>query len=960
MCNRKLARATRAILVAAGATSASLYGAVGVAQEQLEEIVVTGSRIVNPNLESASQVLAVTAEEAALRQVNSAEALLRDLPSVVPSIGPGVNNGNNGAQLINLRGLGSNRNVVLLDSRRVVPFGLTGVTDTNNIPLAIIERVDIVTGGASSVYGADAIAGVTNFITKRNFEGVQIDAGYRETEEGDGQIFRTDILMGGNFADGRGNAVLGLGYQDSKEVLQGDRPFGVVSRSSTTGNPGGSSAAVPIVVAGGTLGTRQLNAEGTLLVPFYAPYNFNPLNLYQTPVERYSIYGQARYEVTDDIEAYGSAWLTDSVVQTQIAESASFFNTYRLPISNPFIPAGVRDQICAGFGITPAECAAAAATTNAQDPAYREVSIGLRRRFVEWGPRTSTFENQAFQIVAGVRGDLPADWSWDLSGQYGESGQVSTIGKYGLFSRLQQSLRAVSPTQCADPSGGCVPVNLFALPGQMTQEMFNFIDASSSTRTDTSLGVVNLTFTGDLGDFKLPTAEESIGVAVGFEYREYTASSAGDFLGSQPGELLGAGGADPAVSGKYDVSEAYLEVLVPIVSDVPFVKALTFEGGVRLSDYSSTGNSTTWKAGGTWEISDSFRIRSIFQSAVRSPNIEELFFPVQTVLDNLAVDPCAGAAPTTNAALRAICIAQGAPVGSIGFISDPAAGQINVTTGGNPNLDTEEADTLTAGFIWQPTFAENLTLSVDYFRIKVDGAITTPSVGDIIDGCFDPAFNPNLTLNAACQSVFRNPSDGSLNGSPADVRGLILQLSNQGKIETSGIDFGVGYAWDLAELGRLSWNLNGTYTFENKFQASPTSINRECIGYYSVNCGNVQPETVINQRLTWAIKTFDVSLRWRYLSGTEVEPLANINAQGNPIFLPAYSKIDDYNYFDLTGRWRATDKIGVTLTIDNVMDEDPPEVGNDIGSTAWNSGNTFPTVYDALGRTYTLGVSVKF
>ncbi|WP_396160125.1 TonB-dependent receptor plug domain-containing protein [Flavobacterium sp.] len=951
MTNRKIAEATRTILAAAGAVSIALSGAPGMAQD-LEEVVVTGTRIANPNLTSASQVLAVDSAEIALKQIASAEALLRDLPGVVPSIGPGVNNGNNGAQTVNLRGLGSGRNVVLLDSRRIVPFGLGGVADTSNIPIGLIERVDIVTGGASSVYGADAIAGVTNFITKRNFEGVQIDAGYRQTEENDGEVLRANLLIGGNFADGRGNAVVGLGYQDSKPVLQGNRPFGLFARSSVTGGAGGSSAAAPVVVAGGTLGTRQLDQAGTSLVPFYAPYNFNPLNIYQTPVEKFNIYGQANFQINDSIEAYGQAWSTKSRIVSQIAESATFFNTYRLPISNPFLPVAVRNQICAGYGISQAACDAAAATTNASSADYREVSIGLRRRFVEWGPRTSTFENEAFQIVGGLRGELPADWSWDLSAQYGESGQVSTIGKYGLFSRVQQALRATNTTTCTVTTGGCVPINLFGTPGSMTQAMFNFIDATSSTRTDTSLAAVNLTFTGDFGDLKLPTADERISSAIGAEYREYNASSAGDFLGSQPGELLGAGGADPAVRGKYDVSELFAEFLVPLVTDAPFIKALTLEAGLRYSDYSTVGESTTWKVGGTWEVNDSFRFRSVFQSAVRAPNIGELFFPVQTGLANRSSDPCQGAAPTTNSALRAICIAQGAPAGSIGFITAPAAGQINTTSGGNRDLDTEEAETLTVGFVWSPI--DNLTLSLDYFKIDLDGAISAPAIDDVVNGCFASSFNPNLEFNAACSNIRRNTVDGSLNGSPADVLGVVVASTNQGVIETSGLDFGAGYGWDFGDMGRLNWNLNATYTFENKFQATPVSVNRDCLGYYSINCGNLQPELIANQRFTWAYKAFDVSLRHRYLSSTSIEPALR------GTYLPAYQDIEAFNYFDLSGRWQATEQLSVILTIDNVTDEAPPEVGNDIGPTAWNSGNTYPTVYDALGRTYSLGVTLKF
>ena len=957
MANRNVARAVRVALIAATAASSGVYASGALAQDaELEQIVVTGSRIANPNLDSASQVLAVGSDEIQLQQVSSAEALLRDLPAVVPSIGPGVNNGNNGAQTLNLRGLGTNRNLVLLDSRRIVPFGLTGVTDLQTIPLAMIERVDIVTGGASSVYGADAITGVANFITKKNFEGVQIDSNYRITEKGDGSIFSTELTVGGNLADGRGNAVLSIGYSDADEVLQGDRSFSRFNVSSVTGNPGGSSASAPTVVAGVPgLGTRQINPVTGALDPGFTPYNFNPLNIFQTPVERFNIFGQADFDVTDSVEVYGSALFTNSEVVSQIAPSATFFNTYALPISNPFLPVLARNQICTGFGISPAECAAAAVATNPSDPAYREVNLGLRRRFVEAGPRTTTFENDAFQIMGGIRGDLPGDWTWDLGAQYGESNQVSTIGQYGLFSRAQQALRAVSTTECQDPTNGCVPLNLFGPVGSLTNEMFNFLDAGSSTRTDTDLTAINLTFTGDLGDtIKSPLAKEPIGLAIGSEYREYGASQAGDFLGSQPGELLGAGGADPAVSGSYNVVEGYLEMIAPLLSDMFLADSLTLEAGVRFSDYSTTGNATTWKAGLTWGVTEDIKVRGMYQSATRSPNISELFFPVQTVLDNFATDPCAGAAPASNPALAAICQAQGAPASVIGNIDDPAAGQVNITTGGNRDLDTEEADTFTVGIVWQPSMLENLQLTLDYFQIEVDGAITSPEVGDVIDGCFDPAFNPSLTFNAACAGIFRNTNDGSLNGSPADVKGVVLQLSNLGAIETSGVDFGVSYLYDFGDIGRLNWSLNGTYTIENKFQATPVSENRDCVGFYSTNCGNIQPEITLSQRFTWSWQQLDFSVRHRYIDGVEIEPALK------GTFLPKFESIDSYNYFDLSVRAGLTDNVTLVGTIENLLDEEPPVVGADVGPTAWNSGNTYPTVYDALGRTFSLGVSLKF
>lgn len=951
MANRNVARAVRVALFTAGAVGAGLYGATSTAQESLEEIVITGTRIANPNLTSASQVRAIGSEEISLAQVATAEELVRQVPGAVPSIGPGVNNGNNGTQLVNLRGLGVNRNVVLLDSRRVVPYGLNAVTDLNNIPVGLVERVDIVTGGATSVYGADAITGVVNFITKKDFEGAEVLASWGQAEAGDGDTWRTELLIGGNFAEGRGNAVFSIGAQDQKAVLQGDRSYGVFNISSVDGSAGGSSASAPTVVSAPGLFGQFNPATGTIDAGF-TPFNFNPLNLYQTPVKKYNIFGQADYAIADNVEVYGQAFYTKARIETQIAPSATFFNTYSLPLSNPFLPAAARNQLCGAFGIAQADCDLAGATTDPNATGYREVRLGLRRRFVEWGPRSTDFQSDVFQVAGGLRGDITDSWSWDLGAQYGESVKVDTIGRYGSFSRAQQSLRAVSTTECQDSSGGCVPMNLFGPIGSMTQDMFDFIDAESSTRTESTLSVANLTFSGDLGGFKSPFAENVIGVAVGGEYREYTAEQAGDFLSQQPGELLGAGGADPAVDGRFDVREAYLEVIAPVVSDVFLVQSLDLEAGVRYSDYSTTGGATTWKAGFTWDLNDYVTVRSVYQNATRSPNISELFFPVQTVLDNFATDPCAGAAPASDSALANICRLQGAPASVIGIINTPAAGQVNITTGGNPELDVEEADTLTIGFIVQPL--DNLTISLDYFNIKVDKAITNPEVGDIIEGCFSSSFNPSLTFNESCQAISRNAVDGSLNGSPADTKGVILQLSNLGKYRTDGFDLAVQYQLTTETIGRFSYRLDATYTNENRFQATPASTDRDCVGYYSTNCGNIGPELGVTQRLTWSYGMFDTSLRWRYFSSVEIEPALKED------FFPAFTSVSAYNYFDLTVRASVTDQLQLSLTVDNLLDKEPPLLGNDIGPTSWNSGNTYPAVYDAIGRTYTLGASVKF
>lgn len=380
------------------------------------------------------------------------------------------------------------------------------------------------------------------------------------------------------------------------------------------------------------------------------------------------------------------------------------------------------------------------------------------------------------------------------------------------------------------------------------------------------------------------------------------------------------------------------------------------------------GSEFTWKAGGSWEPVDGLRIRGNYSRAARSPNISELFFPETTGLDNLANDPCAGAAPVGNAQLAAVCQAQGAPASSIGNILQPAAGQINVTTGGNQNLDFEIANTWTVGFVTTPAAVPGLSVSVDYFNIKLDGAIGTPGIGDVIGGCYGGTLDFNT--NSFCQLISRSPTTGGLDGSPDEVRGLLLNLTNLGRIKTDGIDVSVNWGTELTDTIGFDVSVNGTWTNQNRFQAiagSDDSPFRDCVGFYSVNCGSIQPEYVFDTRtsLSFAEDAL-LSLRWRYLSGTEQEPL-DIEDQG-PAFIGDtdlfgdvdFTQIPSESYFDLTAQFYAMDNLTLTLTVQNLLDNQPTVVGSTIGSTAFNSGNIFPSTYDALGRRYAAAVSFRF
>ncbi|MCK8457524.1 TonB-dependent receptor domain-containing protein [Sphingomonas faeni] len=926
------------------------------------DIVVTGTLVRNPNLVQSSPINSVTSEELQLRQTNVAEQFLRELPGVVPSIGSAVNNGNGGASFVDLRGLGTNRNLVLLDGRRIAPSGLAGVVDLNNIPLALVERTDILTGGASTTYGADAVAGVVNFVTKRDFSGVEANISNQITERGDGNVFRADLTIGANFGDGRGNAVFSVGYQQADPVTQGKRDFSVNNIDSYTGLAGGSGTTVPGRFTGLGLGTnQQIDPATGRLVPTFALFNFNPQNIFQTPFTRYNMFGAAHYEVTPGIEIYNRGLFSRNTVQTVIASSGTFGNSLTMNYSNPYLPAAARGQICSANGLTVAQCnAAASAAPGSAD--YRTFTTVASRRFVEAGPRLSTYTTTVFDYQAGIRGDITDTIGFDFGGNYGESENVQRQTGNGTLTRLRQASLATSTTACVDPSNGCVPINLFGEAGTITPDQLGYLlGVTNSTLTRTTIAQVHGVVNGDFG-VASPFATQAISFALGAEYRKYTAAVISDELTQRPNEVLGNGAASPDVAGQYNVKEAFGELIMPLVEDKPFFHSLTLEAGGRVSDYSTAGTNWTWKVGGSWEPVTSLKIRGNYQKAARAPNIGELFSPLVTGLDNSALDPCAGAGVTAGSALGGVCAAQIVAGGAtqaqanalVGNIPLPSAGQVNIRQGGNAALGVETANTWTVGAVFQPEFVRGFNISVDYFNIKVRDAITSPTVGDVLGACYTPL---QAATSLGCQAISRNPLDGSLNGS-AD--GLSVPLSNLGRLTTDGIDVAANYRSDLG-FGSLALSFIGTWTNSRKFQATPTSINRECVGYYSVNCGSIQPEFSFNQRTTLTIGAADVSLLWRYVDAVKYEPLAladDIAAGGGP--LDRFQRIGAEHYFDLTTRFGVTDNFDLTLSAMNLLDNKPKVVGSTLGATAYNSGNVYPSTYDALGRRFAASARLRF
>lgn len=953
------------------------------------DIVVTGTLIKNPNITSSSPVTVVGSEEIQLRQSNTAEQILREVPGVIPGNGQQVNNGQSAqGSTLNLRGLGSNRNVILLDGVRTVPSNFTGTVDLNNIPLALVDRVDVLTGGASTTYGADAVAGVVNFITKRDFAGFAASVSEQISEKGDGNTVRADLTIGANFDDGRGNAVLGIGYMETDPIYQGDRDValfgisstsGIASGSSFTSNPSVFSSTVYAPVVPGSGGDVQINAAGTALVPFYNGFNFNPYNIFQTPFKRNNAYAAARYEISDTIEVYTRAMFSKNTTKSIIAPSGIFGTSQTINPTNPYLTGTIRDQVCAANGFTVLATCLAAPSLNLG---------GVYRRAVELGPRVSTYVTTVFDYTAGARFNVTDSVKFDLYGSYGESENIETRSGYISNSRVAQSLQATSTTACTNTANSCVPLNLF---GAFTPAMTAFVGGiTSSVANRTKLSQVHGVLNGDFG-ITLPSAADPISFAAGAEYRNYGAVRAPDSLAQVPGELGGAGGAVLPLNGGYNVYEAFGELIAPLASDKPFFDDLSLEAGIRHSKYSvnAAGNpqysATTFKGGINWSPISAVKFRANYQRAVRAPNIGELFAPVVTGLTNLLVDPCAGSAPVGNANLTAVCIAQGATAAQIGLIANPSAGQANATGGGNPNIKPEKANTFTVGVVLRPEeLIPNLTLSVDYYNIKVSSAITSATSSDVSGLCFNNITAASAT-SIACTGIRRNVGNGRLSGTSTaanPILGLPTPLTNEGGLATSGIDFKLGWRHDFGSFN-FNYDLNGNWTRTAQFQASPTGYNRDCVGYFSANCssqnGALQPKVSWTQRTTFGFEGIDLSLLWRHIGSMKYEgqagdfaargfTAASRNLFNGIITGPSplagttanFNKIKAYDYFDLSARFTIAKELQFTLTAFNLLNKAPPVVGSAAGTTGQNSGNTFPSTYDPIGRRFGASVNLRF
>lgn len=970
--------------------------------DEIAEVIVTGTRIPSPNLESVSPVTAVSAAEIKATGVTRVEDMINSLPQAFAAQGAALSNGSTGTATVSLRGLGATRTQVLIDGRRLMPgtpntLGGALAADINFIPSALIQRVDVLTGGASAVYGADAVGGVVNFIMMRNFEGVRVDAQYGLYQHNnshsaadivsasaatssspqffalpkdnvrDGEMSQVTLVIGVNSPDGKGNVTAYAGYRHVEPILQGNRDYSACTLFSASptfadGGCGGSGTAFPARV-----GTQIVDPRGpgnTFRTRTGADvYNYGPSNYYQRPDDRYVLGAFAEYEINDWAKAYADVMFMDDTSTYQIAPGGIFAGTFSINCANPFLSAQQR-------GLMPATAASGGGTC-ASNPAGTFTGT-VARRNVEGGGRQGRTQHQQYRYVIGLKGDLGENWNYDAFMQYGRVSfnQVQT----GFFrtSAINQALNVVqTPTgpQCANPAGGCVPYNIFSLGG-VTRAALDFLETPSTQNGNLFERIVNISVGGDLTEYgiKMPWANDGVGVSIGAEYRRETLDFAADFISSS-GDLNGSGGANPPVNGSFDVYEAFAEARIPIVQDAPFAKSLTAELAFRYSDYSTVGTTETYKIAGDWEPIDGLRVRGGYNRAVRAPHVLELFSPQNVVLDGTQ-DPCAGL--TASNPLVARCSqAFGLTTAQVLAIEKNPAPQYNGLIGGNPNLDPETADTYTVGVVWQPDFIPGFNVSVDYFDIKVKDFISGIGADTIITRCLD-------TLDPTFCGLVRRDSAGSL---WLSNQGFIVDTTlNTGSLATTGFDLNVGYRMDLEDMGMsnggsLNFNFIGTYLDTLKVQNLPGGDTFDCAGLYGNVCSvsgglsSPNPEWRHKARLTWAtpleygewIKDFSLSLQWRHFNKVKLDAYDDDPLLNNPnVQYESDRTLKSRDYFDLTASWTMRDNLNFRAGVNNIFDVDPPLSGASNCPTGPCNGNTWPQVYDAFGRYLFIGLTADF
>ena len=996
-CVASVRRAAIAGLFAFVAARSAPAQAPAVAAEAVPtlEVVVTGSRIKQPNLTATSPVQVVSDKDIKLNGTTDMIGLLNTLPQQFMNNTSDISGtsqvlaGAGGISTADLRGLGPQRTLVLVDGKRLGTGDANTANnnpapDLNQIPVQLVQRVDVVTGGASAVYGSDAIAGVINFIMKRNFEGVMLDAQYGLNDHtnhndfmqgliqqagtgfnepphhvNDGYNRSAAVIVGMNGADDKANATAYFTYLRQDPVSQGRRDFSACKLNVTPDKSNVINQAACNGSANSNLfepqnGPNKLNdysVVGDQLLPYpqagsVPPPLFNS-NSYQYLLhqdERYTAGVLSHYDFNDRVKVYADFNFMNDKTLVQIGPSGAFAGGnpfdpegnggWLVPCNNPLLSAQEQGVLC-GPGVSTGS-----------------VDVIIGRRNIEGAGRTSFFEHMNYRGVLGIEGDIvPDTWSYDAYAQYYYTSLYFNQGNDLGNTNIGNALNVAPDGTCGQ---GCVPWNIWK-QGSVTPQQLAYLLESSLSYGTVKQEILSGSVTGNLGKYglKFPTADDGLRINVGVERRIETLNYQPDKTAGS-GDLSGGAGAAPTINGGYNVNEVFGEARLPLIQGAPGANDLVFEGGYRYSRYTTAGVANSFKLGLQFAPIQDVRFRAAFQRAIRAPNIVELFNPaVVTQTSLVGVDPCAGAKP---AASLSQCEHTGVTAAQYGHIAQCPAGQCSAMLGGNPDLRPETANTTSIGLTLTPTFLPGFTGSIDYYRIKIADEINAVPANIELALCL------NLANPAACALIQRGPNGqlfGQASGFFKDIAGNFSGALVAGVDLQLQYDVPIGTRW-----GKLEAALNGSYLQKN--ETTPLKgFTYDCAGLYGVTCLTVNPKWRHNLRVSWQTPWHILlSAQWRYIGSVSLDTndaqpsLQLINNATNSGSFDAFdAKLGSRSYLDLSGLWDVSSHLTIRAGVNNVLDRDPPLVNSLVSQTG--SPNTFPT-YDLLGRVIFVGATARF
>jgi iron complex outermembrane recepter protein len=858
--------------------------------EKVERIEVTGSRIKRADMETASPVSVITSVDISMSGISNVEDLLQEMSFSAGVAGNSTNaywtSGGYGSAQVNLRGLGIKRTLVLFNGRRVVGGG-TGANssvDLNMVPTSIIERIEILKDGASAIYGADAVAGVVNIITKKEYSGAEFNAKAGVTDKWDGQNQELNLTMGGDFE--KGNAVVSINYTKTSAVRQSDR-----IDCAKFGNEDGTFTCFG---SSTTEGGRALLADGTG-VQFnqnpdianygdaYGPYDsakhgfeWIPYLNAVSPMERFNVSSFANYEISDSMNLFTEVMYTKR-------KGAQIVTPRRI--------GGI--QVSKDFRY---------------NPTGQDLEI-TRRRNTELGAPFFFQETDTIRMVIGLEGEFDNGWGWDTAFNYGRN-----TGTDGWTFDLAQDRAAqtLDDNICTYDNSNGIPCGDWFGVNELSQDVIDYVKYRREGTGGNNMRSWTANLYGDI--FELPAG--SIGFAIGAEQRWENGWR-------DPDSTVLRNGQEDPISGAYDVTEAYIELSVPLLADLPLVENLTAEMAARYSDYSTVGSEMTYKLGITWKINDAVMLRGVQSTAFRAPVITELFGGTNG--ENLrTIDPCEGA----SGAIAANCQAAGVPAD---FVQDGTT--ILTSVGGNPDLGAESADTITLGAVWEPQFVEGLSTTLDYFDIKITDSITSVNGSDMLKLCYeDPVGNSQF-----CNTFSRHPVT-------KQVSELNQRPVNAAVERVSGVDFNIVYKTTLFGLdARTTLDITRLLRSESTPFAGQPTIDK--VGFITEDQGSY---TKWRSNLGFTLRgdNWLASYSLRYIGAADDVNGGDFDPQGKTVEALTYS--------DLAASYMFSDNLDVSIGLDNIFDKKAPYL------TSWNDANTDVMTYDLLGRRGFVKLSYRF